>query len=487
MYRSNQQRYRLPIPITTTRIRPTRLVRVSAQLEDDGTQETVQLRSTQEEGEDTEKQSANHLMQVSGMHQAIHATPAPTAHHEQLEFVTEEWWPAGIQQTGPLAVMDLDDDRPSGYTEPISVTTGSSRQRPAVISHQPRPWRWFRLPWVKVLLGTLVGLGLLVLVMHFANMPAVVNTLKKNLTTPRGILLALLSGVAFLLAFSIRGWRWQLFLRPIGQIQLHKAIQLYLISTFLNFVLPVRGGEVAKCVMLRRISGMPISQSLPTVAMDKTLDLMPAFFIMALLPLLGIHMDIKIWLLLAVINALLLLVIGFVLLTIWKRDSAIELLQSMSRLLPPVMRARRIENMATGFVAALLAGTSRPAIFVPAVSLTLLAVICDGLFAMLAFWTIGAQVSFGTAIFGYTIYNMFYILPTPPGQVGSNEAVGLLIFYGLMHISSHDVATMFFFSHPWTALLMCGSGMGCLAAMGLTISGALQKPPASENKHTIEN
>src|SRR5207244_12379691 len=137
------------------------------------------------------------------------------------------------------------------------------------------------------------------------------QVLKQNLTTPRGILLALLSGVAFLLAFSIRGVRWKLFINPIGKISTFKAIQLFLVGIFLNFLLPIRGGEVAKSLMLKRIANIPVSQSLPTVAMDKALDLMPALFIMAIVPFLGVHMDIKLWLVLALVGVLLICLIFF--------------------------------------------------------------------------------------------------------------------------------------------------------------------------------
>src|SRR5439155_16402965 len=130
------------------------------------------------------------------------------------------------------------------------------------------------------------------------NVPKTLHTLQETLTTPQGIALALLSGVAFLIAYAIRGVRWKLFLNPIGKVSTLKAIQLFLIATFLNFLLPVRGGEVAKSLMLKRITGIPVSQSLPTVAMDKALDLLPALFIMAIVPFLGMQMDTTLWLVL---------------------------------------------------------------------------------------------------------------------------------------------------------------------------------------------
>ena len=77
---------------------------------------------------------------------------------------------------------------------------------------------------------------------------------------------------------------------------------------------------------------------------------------------------------------------------------------------------------------------ARQRVLLPAVALTCAAVVCDSIFAMLAFWTVGLPISFGTGQFGYTVYDMFYVIPTPPGQLGSNEAVGLLVFARLLHL-----------------------------------------------------
>jgi hypothetical protein len=106
----------------------------------------------------------------------------------------------------------------------------------------------------------------------------------------------------------------------------------------------------------------------------------------------------------------------------------------------------------------------------------------DSLFALLAFWTIGFPISFGTALFGYTVFNMFFILPTPPGQLGSNEAVGLLVFTGLLRLPASKVTAMIIFSHPWAALLMCAAGIMSLKALGLTISTAMRKQPEESDE-----
>jgi len=443
--------------------------------------------------------NSTHLMQLSGMMRAIRISkqlPTPqnavvdksapynssvedpvwgTGNgfiHHVSDFIEEGYWPNGIQQTGPLPVVNLYGSEPFGRTLPtlpqVSIAVRASKAK------QERVWKTlFNTPAIKVTIGLLIGIGLLYLVSRFVDVPTTLGVLRQNLATPGGIILGLLSGAAFLTAFSVRGIRWKLFLNPIGNVSTFKAIQLFLIGIFLNFLLPVRGGEVAKSLILKRTVGIPVSQSLPTVAMDKALDLMPALFIMAIAPFLGVKMGTTLWLVLGAVGGLLIGLIFFVALAAWKRAAAIAFLQKITGILPRAIGGK-FEGFATGFVDSLLLGASRPKIFIPAVLLTCVAVIFDGLFAMLAFRTIGFPISFGTAIFGYTVYNMFYILPTPPGQIGSNEFVGLLVFHVLLSLPANKVTAMFVFSHPWAALLMSASGMACLSALGLTISSAMK-------------
>jgi uncharacterized protein (TIRG00374 family) len=341
---------------------------------------------------------------------------------------------------------------------------------------------FLRAPKTKMMVGLLIGIGLLFLVTRFVNLSASIQSMGEHLATPRGVLLALLSGIAFLLAFSVRGVRWKLFLHPVvgNQVSTFKAIQLFLVSIFLNFLLPIQGGEIAKCLMIKRITGIPISRSLPTVVMDRSLDLMPALFIIIIVPLLGVPMDIKLWVVLGLVVGLLFILISLVALAIWKREVAIAFLQKMTNILPKAI-GHKIEGFAIGFVDSLLMGASRPRIFIPAILLTCVALTLDGLFAMLAFWTIGYYIPIGTALFGYTVYNMFNILPTPPGQVGSNEAIGLLVFGGLLHLQTDGVLAMFVFSHPWAALIMTTTGITCLSALGLSIAKVMNPLPGDSD------
>ncbi len=430
--------------------------------------------------EEISDQSTAHIMQLSGMMRPLRKVAATTPLPAVVQDASEEdgYWPLGIQQTGPLPIVNLYGREPFGRTLPPAVPLVglpvASSGRVQVLGRKV-----LGAPAFKISLGLAIGVALLLLVSRFIDLPQTLHILQVHLTTVQGIGLALLAGVTYLTAHSIRGMRWKLFLNPVGKVSLLKAIELYQVAIFLNFLLPIRAGEAAKSLVLKRIAHIPISKSLPTVAMDKSLDLVPALVIMALVPLFGVHMDIQLWLVLGVAGSGLIGLLIFIALAAWKRTFAIGLLQRMAGFLPRAL-GNRVESFATGFIDALLAGASRPSIFLPALLLTCVAVFCDGLFALFAFWAIGFPVSLGTVLFGYTVYNVFYILPTPPGQVGSNEAVGLLVFSGLLHLPGNYVTAMYVFSHPWAALIMTTVGLSCLAALGLTFSNAMRMPPSPE-------
>ncbi len=330
-------------------------------------------------------------------------------------------------------------------------------------------------PVVRTVLGLLIGISILLLISRFVDIPSTIATLQQHLTTTQGVTYASLATVSFIAAFSIRGVRWRLFLKRICDISIFKSIQIFWVAVFLNFALPVQGGELGKCLILKRTNHVPINQSLPTVAMDKSLDLMPALFIIAVVPFIpSIHMSTPLWVILILVSSILIGIITTVAMMAWNRSTTTKLVHFALQVLPKGI-GMKIEGFALGFVDSLLASASRPKTFIPAILLTCLAIVCDGLFAWFAFLAVGVtNMSFATAIFGYTTYNMFCILPTPPGQVGSNELVGVLVFSELLHFPETHVLAMFVFSHPLAALIMTTMCLLCLGGLGISIKSVMK-------------
>jgi uncharacterized protein (TIRG00374 family) len=320
----------------------------------------------------------------------------------------------------------------------------------------------------RTALGLCAGAVLIVTFLRLVNVSAVYQRL-----THLSIGFALLCGVAFLGAYVVRATRWRCLLRPCD-VSIRRAAAIYQVATFLNWLLPVRGGELAKSLLLRHSNAIPVSRSLATVSMDKALDLLPAVGLLALLPFVRLHLSRPLWLLLISALAVVGLAVVVLALAAWRRERALAVLtRSLAKVLPGAAR-QRVEPFIVMFVDTLLALVRQPRLMMLAAAYTAVAVGLDALFCLLAFRAVGVAVGLPVVLYGYTFYNLAFILPTPPGQVGSNELMGLLIFSGLFGVNRSGVGAMFLFSHPWTAILMTSSGLVCLSAMGMTLQSTLR-------------
>jgi uncharacterized protein (TIRG00374 family) len=312
-----------------------------------------------------------------------------------------------------------------------------------------------RLAVGRAVVGLCAGALLLVTFLQLMNVNAVLGRLEHL-----SIGLAVLCSVPFLGAYVVRALRWRLFLRP-WDVSVPTAVAIYQVATFVNWLLPVRGGEVVKCLMLRRSNGIPVSRSLATVSMDKAMDLLPVVALLAILPFSGLHLARALWFLLLSALSVLVLIALVLALAAWRQDA-------LGKLLP--RRAReRVGPFVTQFVETLVALVRQPRLMLAAAAYTAVAVVLDALFCLLAFRAVGVSIALPVVLYGYTFFNLAFVLPTPPGQVGSNELIGLLLFAGVFGVDRSGVGAMFLFSHPWTAVLMTASGLLCLSAMGLSL------------------
>jgi uncharacterized protein (TIRG00374 family) len=309
-------------------------------------------------------------------------------------------------------------------------------------------------------IGICAGAVLLLTFLRLANVNAVLARLEHL-----NVGYAVLCGIPFLGAYVVRALRWRCFLKP-DNVSVATAVGIYQVATFVNWLLPIRGGEVVKCLLLRRSNGIPVSRSLATVSMDKAMDLLPAVALLALLPVAGLHLARALWvLLLTALAAVMVVAVGLAL-AAWKRDTAQA---ALAKVLPD-----RIEPSIGQFVETLAGLARQPRLMLTAAAYTAVAVTLDALFCLLAFKAVGVSVALPVVLYGYTFFNLAFILPTPPGQVGSNELIGLLLFAGVLGMDKSGVGAMFLFSHPWTAVLMTVSGLACLSVMGVSVGRALR-------------
>lgn len=338
----------------------------------------------------------------------------------------------------------------------------------ADVPARPRGWSArIRAIAIRTGAGLAVGALLVLAFLRLVDASAVYQRL-----THLNLVLAALCGVTFLAAYVVRALRWRCLLRP-RQVSVRRAAAIYQVAIFLNWLLPIRGGEIAMSLLLRRTNGIPVSESLAAVTVDKALDFVPGIGLLAVMPLAGLRFSGALWVVLAGAMAACLAGVVFTGVALWRRERAVALL---ARPIEALMRGEareRVRPFIAGFTETMLTLLRRPRILSQAVAYTFVAVGLDALFCLLAFRAVGVAVPALVVLYGYTLFNLSFILPSPPGQVGSNELIGLLVFSGVFHVSRTDVGAMFLFSHPFTGILMACTGLACLSAMSLTLRSTL--------------
>jgi len=125
-----------------------------------------------------------------------------------------------------------------------------------------------RLPrWALPALGYLISVACLVWVYWGFDWKREMGRLAT--TDWRWVTLAVMADIA---VYLCQGWRWSTLLRPVADVGVWKTTQAVYIGLFANEVLPGRTGEVIRCYLQRRWSGLPLSVVISSAVLERVMD-----------------------------------------------------------------------------------------------------------------------------------------------------------------------------------------------------------------------
>ena len=81
--------------------------------------------------------------------------------------------------------------------------------------------------------------------------------------------------------YVFHAWRWQLLLWPVNRVPFMQAVEAIYVGLFANEVLPLRAGEVIRCFLLSKSTGIPLSVTFASALIERIFDgvwLMAGFF-----------------------------------------------------------------------------------------------------------------------------------------------------------------------------------------------------------------
>jgi uncharacterized membrane protein YbhN (UPF0104 family) len=215
----------------------------------------------------------------------------------------------------------------------------------------------------------------------------------------------------------LRALRWWVLFSPATRPPIGPVLEATLLGYFFNNVLPLRAGEAARIVALRRRARGSWAETGATVALERAFDVMAVLGILfVLVPWLP---EVS-WLRVAAALAALMLVVlvaAAVILALWGD-------RPLQRLLRPLVRFIHVDRVEAGgaSLARGLVGLRHLSIALPALALTVLSWVVLGISTWLAMLGFHLGLSPAAGIFVMTALGLSAILPASPAGIGVFEA-----------------------------------------------------------------
>jgi len=313
---------------------------------------------------------------------------------------------------------------------------------------------------LQVILSIGIGLLLIAIWLHIVDIGEVVQLFKEM-----KLYIMLPAGALFFSAYFMRSLRWKAVLSPVERISVAESFYLCMINYLINYFIPVHGGEVAKSVLLKRIKGTPVSGSLLTVYVDKAMDLLPILMLLPVAPFLTPRLSRIAYMALGVGLVLIFSVVSFLLFLLLKKNSAVKFLEGALFWVPGRFKVPLL-NFLRSLVDSVCFIRHLPGRLPGIAGLTILALLLNCACLWTFFYAFGAKMPFSTILVGYILLNVSFILPAPPGFMGSLELMFVFIFAYLYGYEKNLVSAVAASSHIFSAAFF-----GILGFVSLTLVG----------------
>ena len=322
--------------------------------------------------------------------------------------------------------------------------------------------------YIKIIIGLLIGLVFILLWLNIIDL----NELFKHISSIN--IYYLFPAITFyLLSYFLRSLRLRKLILcgsnicdlPKNNIPIFKNFAYILAGNFINYIIPIRAGEVAKSIFYKKNHAIRYSDSLPSIFVDKLLDTFVIFVVLLLIPFTSIVFTHALSILVGLLILFFLIGAGILIISSFSGSFVVKFLQMLFFFLPKKFRDK-INNFIELFVKGLAIFKQNKALFIPCILLTFLATFSDSLFFFMMFAAFDVAISFTQILFGYTLIFLSYVLPHPPAQIGSNELLMILIFTVGFGYGENIISAIMSLSHLLTAVVIFITGSLSLAYAG---------------------
>jgi uncharacterized protein (TIRG00374 family) len=270
--------------------------------------------------------------------------------------------------------------------------------------------------------------------------------------------------VVVLATIGARFWftavRWQVLLRPVKTVGVHRLFGVVMIGFMANNILPARLGEVVRAYALGKTESLPTSLSFATIVLERVFD---GFTLLAFLVLGVVFLrpgPLIVW---SAVTAFFLYLGVLVVLMGIRAGFGIGWLLAR---LPGRVRDRAaglVESFALGLD---VLGDARALALSTALSLAVWVVNAAGMWAMFAAFSLDLPAYAAFLVLAITALAL--VLPSTPGYVGPMQA-GTVLALGLFSVPKAEALSLSILYHAINYVPITVVGLAYLAALNLTL------------------
>jgi len=236
----------------------------------------------------------------------------------------------------------------------------------------------------------------------------------------------------YFIAVWVRAFRWHLFLRPIKEVPIYEVFPIVTIGYMGNNIYPARAGEILRAIVLKHKFNVPVSGSLATIIIERIIDgvIMLGFIILNLSNITTlpgaieftktIHM-ITLWGSIIFISALSI----FFLAAIFPEKTRNILFLMIGKTIPKNWQGNA-QSISQKFIEG-LRSLSSPMNVIKIFLVSIIIWLLETGFYWFIMRAFPFKVSFSTLMLMNGVLNLFTVIPSTPGYIGTFDAPGIVM------------------------------------------------------------
>jgi hypothetical protein len=260
-----------------------------------------------------------------------------------------------------------------------------------------------------------------------------------------------------------RAYRWKILLSPISDYKTHQLFSIVAIGYMGNNIYPARLGELVRSAILKKDANIPVSASLATIIIERIFDgiVMLGFIILniSVISRMAHSIDIKqtVDSVAAWGSGIFLFAFLIFIIAAFFPNASAGIINKISLKILPTKYSRSINTFVEKFFSG-IQSLSSPFQTITILMVTIGIWLIETIFYWIIMQAFPFDISFGTLMLLSGFLNLFTIIPSSPGYIGTFDAPGIALLTAL-GIGSQNAAgyTLLLHAALWLPVTVLGA------------------------------